>query len=87
VVADAVIVEPVSASKFPAIREKNREFFDVRGHSAYQQACESNDFGAFQPNSLNIGTGKVSAKNREFQKTIREFPTRETGNANRSIYQ
>src|ERR1035437_4383311 len=28
VVADAVIVEPVSAPKFPANREINREFFD-----------------------------------------------------------
>jgi hypothetical protein len=28
VVADAVVVEPVSAPKFPANREINREFFD-----------------------------------------------------------
>ena len=27
-VADAVVVEPVSAPKFPANREINREFFD-----------------------------------------------------------
>ena len=28
VVADAVIIEPVSTPQFPANREKNREFFD-----------------------------------------------------------
>jgi hypothetical protein len=30
VVADAVAVEPVSTTKFPANREKNREFFKIR---------------------------------------------------------
>ena len=29
-VADTVLVEPVSTVKFPANREKNREFFDLR---------------------------------------------------------
>ena len=29
-VADAVVVEPVSTAKFPANREKNREFFNFR---------------------------------------------------------
>jgi hypothetical protein len=28
VVADAVVVEPVSTPKFPAIREKNRDLFN-----------------------------------------------------------
>ena len=31
VVADAVVVEPVSASEIPANRENNWEFFDFRG--------------------------------------------------------
>jgi hypothetical protein len=30
VAADAVAVEPVSTAKFPANREKNREFFNFR---------------------------------------------------------
>jgi len=29
-VADAVVVEPVSTSKFPANREKNREYCQIR---------------------------------------------------------
>ena len=33
-VADAVVVEPVSTLKFPANREKNREFYDFRASGA-----------------------------------------------------
>jgi len=33
VVADAVLIEPVSAIKFPSITEKNREFFKSKGSS------------------------------------------------------
>jgi hypothetical protein len=29
-VADAVAVKPVSTAKYPAIREKNRDFFNFR---------------------------------------------------------
>jgi hypothetical protein len=37
-VADAVAVEPVSTSKFPANREKNREFRRIRTLSAILKA-------------------------------------------------
>ncbi len=56
-VADAVVIEPVSASQFPANREKNREFFDFVAPRANRRPTMPNDIRAFEPNSLNIGTG------------------------------
>jgi len=46
-VADAVAIEPVSASNFPAIREINREFrkFGANGHLRY--VAFGNDSGPF----------------------------------------
>jgi hypothetical protein len=38
VVADAVQVEPVSTPKFPANREKNREFYQIRALDAILKA-------------------------------------------------
>jgi hypothetical protein len=38
VVADAVIGEPVSTTKFPANREKNREFCEIRPFDAILKA-------------------------------------------------
>ena len=43
-VADAVVVEPVFASKFPANREKNREFHKIVASSA--------------PETLNVDGGR-----------------------------
>jgi hypothetical protein len=72
-VADAVAIEPVSASRFPANREKNREFFNLRATSEIRVAREPNDFGAFELNSLNKRTGNILEWNREFQPRNREF--------------
>jgi hypothetical protein len=38
VAADAVAVEPVSTAKFPANREKNREFFKIAASGAAKTA-------------------------------------------------
>ena len=55
-VADAVTYEPVSIPKFPANREKNREFFNL-GQSRLRGPDARNDFGDLERNSLLIGTG------------------------------
>jgi len=52
-------------------REKNREFF-ILGHLAPAKGHEPKDIEAFEPNSLDIGTGKFCSKNREILKK-REF--------------
>ena len=61
VVADAVAIEPVSASQFPANREKNREICNSGAASPNRWHSSPNDFGAFCPNSLLVRTGN-SAK-------------------------
>jgi hypothetical protein len=75
-VADAVVVEPVSTPQFPANREKNREFCNFGGGFAHQMArkLKLNHFEAVGPNSLLIGTGNFWSMNREFRKRIGEFP-------------
>jgi len=50
VVADAALIEPVSAAKFPSIREKNREFCKFEGSQPFareQIACESDALSTF----------------------------------------
>ncbi len=56
-VADAVTVEPVFASRFPATREFCREFLEIRrfGHSGIAEQGRS--IGTFEPNSLRSITG------------------------------
>jgi hypothetical protein len=61
-VADAVIVEPVSTLKFPASREKNRDFFDSGAVYRLGGRFEPNDFGGLEPNSLLIGAGNFWAR-------------------------
>ncbi len=59
VAADAVTVEPVAASSFPADREINREFCTFR--PIYQLRCRHlrNDLAGLELNSLLIGTGNI----------------------------
>ena len=59
-VADAVGIEPVSASQFPANREKNREFFDFGSVLRIRALISPTVTRAFEPNSLLIGTGNFS---------------------------
>src|SRR6186997_3048506 len=60
VVADAVAIEPVSASQFPANREKNREICNSGAASPNRWHSSPNDFGTFCPNSLLVRTGNSS---------------------------
>src|SRR5665811_1067029 len=55
-VADAVTYEPVSTLKFPANREKNREFRRIRPLSAILKA-DTSKFKGLQRNSLRNRTG------------------------------
>ncbi|MGC1747481.1 MAG: hypothetical protein WA778_05710, partial [Pseudolabrys sp.] len=55
--ADAVLVEPVSAPKFPANREINREFRQIRLLGAILHADNASKFKGFQRNSLLRRTG------------------------------
>ena len=57
-VADAVAFEPVSTLKFPADREKTREFFNIRPDRGSGGPDTRNDFAdLLERNSLLIGTG------------------------------
>jgi hypothetical protein len=47
-VADAVAIEPVSASKLPANREKNREFFDFGSVLRIRELISPTVSGAFE---------------------------------------
>ena len=71
VVADAVAIEPVSASNFPANREINREFCafgKLRLRiSGTQYACQINALRAI---SFANGTGNFWTHNRELQRAI-----------------
>ena len=64
-VADAVVVEPVSTPQFPANREKEQGIFQFRRSFARQTARKPNDSVAFELNSLLNGTGNFWSKNRE----------------------
>ena len=71
---DAVNCEPVSASKFPANREINREF---RRNSAIQprfaRLINGREFNSLQPNSLRDRTGNFQMRIREFFLRNREL--------------
>jgi hypothetical protein len=72
VVADAVLVEPVSASKFPANREKYREFASKRDNPRTfrgRDACRFMDLGLQFPKHRNR---EISEMNRERTNPIRE---------------
>jgi hypothetical protein len=56
---DAVSCEPVSAMKFPANREINREFFRNRFLSAGDSPLRARFINGFRENSLTMGTGKI----------------------------
>jgi hypothetical protein len=54
---EAVPMEPVSASKFPANREINREFGNLGPRSAVLAPPSTSDFNGLQSNSLHTRTG------------------------------
>jgi hypothetical protein len=56
---DAVLIEPVSAFKFPANREINREFRRIRRSSCDFGAQSAGEFNSFQANSLLNETGNL----------------------------
>jgi hypothetical protein len=60
-VADAVTVEPVSASEFPANREKNREFCQFRASVVDGPELLGRKINGFLPNSLRSRTGNFLA--------------------------
>lgn len=53
------LAEPVCGVKFPAIREKNREFSENRAFLAKMDAQNAGDFKGLQLKSLRIGTGHL----------------------------
>jgi hypothetical protein len=65
-VADTVGIEPVSASEFPANREKNREFRQSCPPSAIFGSKSTRKFNCLQQNSLRNQTGIFSEGNTEF---------------------
>jgi hypothetical protein len=71
-VADAVAVEPVSTPKFPANREKNRDFFNFGPDRGLKHPMRPMIPGAFKPNSLLNGTGNFLTE-QEFRPKNREF--------------
>ena len=84
-VVDAVAVEPVSASKFPANREKNRECFDFRTRlgrvvakrSAKPCSCTQIPYGAEQGNNF-IEQGSAPRRTANCQRA-EYFPSRKSG--------
>jgi len=71
VVADAVAIEPVSASQFPANREKNREFSEFKAIARISVATKPMISGL-------LGQTPVAA-NREIFRPNRVFLTQEQG--------
>jgi hypothetical protein len=55
--ADAVAIEPVSASPFPANREKNREFYNFRATWQLRALGSPMILGLLKLNSLFDGIG------------------------------
>lgn len=72
VVADAVVVEPVSKGRFPANREKNRDLSAKCQSSPPPAATISSIFGGLRGNSLRDGTGKFPVDNRQWKLPIRD---------------
>jgi hypothetical protein len=69
----AVRIEPVSAVKFPANRQINREFYRLRPSTAIFGAQTAREFNGLQPNSLRNGTANFFGASREFLAKNREF--------------
>ena len=69
--ADAVAFEPVSALEFPANREKNREFHQIRALGAILKAdTQIQRLAAKFPNQQNR---ELFRRNREFWRRNRDF--------------
>jgi hypothetical protein len=62
VVADAVLVEPVSTPKFPANREKNRKFRQIRSFYEILKANTRSISKAFSQISYATEQGIISAE-------------------------
>jgi hypothetical protein len=65
-VADAVGCEPVSATKFPAIRENNRESCEIAARGAGPASYFDVKFKDLQANSLLCRAGNFQNRKREF---------------------
>ena len=63
---DAAQIRTVSNPKFPANREKNREFCKIRPPEAIFHAQSASEFSGLQRNSLRNGTRNFWSVNREF---------------------
>ena len=72
--ADAVAIEPVSASQFPANREKNREWVHE-----FWPAASNFCGGIMAEKSMDLNAEIPAESNREFKASIREFFFREQG--------
>ena len=77
-VVDAVTSEPVSLVRFPANREKNREFHQIRALGAILKADTRANSEACREIPYSAEQG-IFAKDREFVQENREFCTREQG--------
>jgi hypothetical protein len=64
-VADAVLIGPVSGHRFPANREKNREFCNLWASQTIPGANQRANSVSWQHNSLDTETGNLFASNRE----------------------
>jgi hypothetical protein len=61
-VADAVEVEPVSLNKFPANREKNREFYQIRALGAILKADTRANSEACSEQGIILAEQGISAR-------------------------
>ena len=73
VAEDAVLIEPSLLVKFPANREKYKEFRRIRALHCDFGAQSASEVNGFQLNSLCNGTGNFQTRNREFLPRNREF--------------
>jgi hypothetical protein len=75
-VADAVVVEPVSASNFPASREINREFYQFCPYLQSALLDSRNDFDGLRRNSPLIRTGNIFQRTGNLQRNNKDFKAR-----------
>jgi hypothetical protein len=73
VVAEAVAVEPVSASKFPDMRESAGNFCNLQGISPCDASERTARSGGYGQNSLCNGSANFSQRIRDFGSTSSEF--------------
>jgi hypothetical protein len=71
--ADAVTIEPVSASQFPANREKNREFYDSEQLLAGPDLTKADIMGLISAISLQTRSGNLPIDIREPWRHNREI--------------